>query len=111
MSIDGTYSVCITKEQDGSVMRRYGRMRLYVDRDNGQLKGSMFPRFFWLDCPFRGGRVEGNMFSFTCYFNSPCQQFAMDVRGTVEGDRISGTVRDPGGDAVFEGVRQAPDGR
>lgn len=103
--IDGVYSVCITKEEFGLPLRRYGEMHLFVDPENGWLKGSMFPRFFWMNCPFRSGKVEGDKFSFTCYFNSPCQQFAMDVEGTWDGERVYGTVRDPGGSASFEGTR------
>lgn len=106
MNIDGVYKTCIVKmEEEGWPQKRYGKMYLYVDKDNGQLKGSMFPRFFWLDSPFRGGKIDGNHFSFTCYFNSPCQQFSMDVEGVLEGDTIRGTLRDPGGEAEFEGVR------
>lgn len=104
-TIDGVYSVCITKEEFGLPLRRYGEMRLFVDKDNGWLKGSMFPRFFWLNCPFRSGRVEDGTFSFTCYFNSPCQQFAMDVEGVWDGETVSGTVRDPGGEATFFGTK------
>jgi len=104
--IDGTYDVCITKYEFGQPTKRYGEMVLFVDPINGWLKGSMFPRYFWKNCPFRSGKVEGNHFSFTCFFSSPCQQFVMDVEGTWDGETIQGTVKDPGGEANFFGTKK-----
>ena len=105
--IDGIYDICVVKEEFGLPLKRYGEMKLYVDEDNGWLKGTMFPRFFWLNCPFRNGQVKGNKFSFTCYFSSPCQQFAMEVDGVWDGTTVSGTLRDPGGSAEFFGTKQS----
>ncbi len=105
MTIDGIYSVCITKQEFGKPQRRYGEMELRVDPENGWLKGSMFPRFFWMNSPFRKGGVEGDTFWFVCYFNTPCQQFEMKVEGRFDGEKVWGTIQDPGGSADFIGTR------
>jgi hypothetical protein len=105
MSIDGSYKcslVCELKKM-GMTLRHYGILKLY--QDENQLKGSMFPTFFWLNSPFRCGKVDGNHFSFTVHFATPCQQYALDVNGTVEGDKVTGTARNAVGCYVLEGVR------
>jgi hypothetical protein len=105
MAIDGNYkcSLVYSNEERGIYLRHNGIMKLY--QDENQLKGSMFPTFFWLNSPFRGGQAEGNKFSFTVHFATPCQQYSMDIRGVIEGDKVSGTAKNVTGSYVLEGQR------
>lgn len=101
--IDGTYSVELRREDRGSLLRSFGKMKLYMDGD--QLKGSMFPTFFWLNSCFRGGKVDGNRFTFTVYYSTPCQQWSSTVNGVIDGDRVTGTASAPLGDYELIGTR------
>lgn len=103
--VDGHYSCAMIREveETGQYFRHNGILKLYWQDE--QLKGSMFPTFFWLNSPFRGGTVDGNKFSFTVYFATPCQQFQMDVVGEVDGDSISATCQTPSGEYVLTGSR------
>lgn len=107
MGIGGKYkcSMIFEEKARGIALRRYGTMELY--QDENQLKGRMFPTFFWLNSPFRCGVAEGNAFSFTVHFATPCQQFSLDIEGVVDGDRITGTAENPlgAGTYILEGVR------
>jgi hypothetical protein len=105
MSIEGNYkcSLICDKKEKGIYLRHNGILKMY--QDENQLKGSMFPTFFWLNSPFRGGKVQGNGFSFSVYFATPCQQFSMEVKGVVEGDKITGTASNPAGIYILEGKR------
>ena len=105
MSIDGNYKCSLVRDikKAGVRLSHYGIMKLYQDQN--QLKGSMFPTFFWLNSPFRCGKVDGNEFSFTVYFATPCQQFSMDIKGVVDGDTVTGTATNSMGVYVLEGVR------
>ncbi len=108
MNINGVYKCSLVFAIEGTpfTLRHYGNMRLYVDpEENNDLTGSMFPTYFWLDSPFRNGTVEGNKFQFTVYFSTPCQQFAMTVRGEVNGDRVTGKAYTPMEEFVLEGTR------
>lgn len=103
--IEGTYRCSLINHMgpEYPILRAYGDLVLYIDED--QLKGSMFPTFFWLDSPFRCGTVDGNKIKFTVHFATPCQQFAMTVEATIEGDRIFGTADTPSGVYELEGQR------
>ena len=101
--ISGTYSVELRREDRGSLFCRFGKMKLYMDGE--QLKGTMFPIFFWLNSSFRGGKVEGDRFTFTVYYSTPCQQWQSTVTGTIAGDRIAGTASTPLGDYELIGTR------
>jgi hypothetical protein len=105
MSIEGSYKCSLVYEDKdrGLFLSHYGILKLYLDEN--QLKGSMFPTFFWLNSPFRGGKVEGDQFSFTAHFATPCQQYSMDVKGRVDGDQVSGTASNTTGSYVLEGKR------
>ena len=102
--VNGTYDCCMKQEFHGGVNRRYGRIRLRVDK-SGRLSGTMFPTMFWLESSFSYGTCDGKNFSFTAYFSSPCQQFSMDVKGAVDDDILSGEVHTPMGDYILEGHR------
>jgi hypothetical protein len=105
MGIDGNYK-CSLKYSDperGIYLRHNGILKMY--QDENQLKGSMFPTFFWLNSPFRGGKTEGNKFSFKVYFATPCQQYSMDVNGIVNGENITGTASNVTGIYELEGER------
>jgi hypothetical protein len=105
MRVEGIYS-CSLKYSDpakGISLSHYGILKMY--QDENQLKGSMFPSFFWLDSPFRGGKTEGNHFSFTVYFATPCQQYSMDVAGELEGNKITGSASNVTGRYMLEGER------
>lgn len=104
--VDGIYDCSLTFKDEGrhATLCKSGVMKLYWH--NGQLKGSMFPSYFWLDSPFRGGKVDGNEFSFTVYFATPCQQYCAEVEGEVDGDRVSGTYKNPLGVYTLEGIRR-----
>jgi hypothetical protein len=105
MSVEGKYkcSLIYSDEARGIYLRHNGILKMC--QDENQLKGSMFPTFFWLDSPFRGGKSSGNEFSFTVHFATPCQQYSMDVKGTVEGDKITGTANNTTGNYMLEGKR------
>lgn len=107
MAIDGTYKCqVITHGNDELQMKliSYGVMKLYQQDD--QLKGSMFPVFFWYQAPFRNGYTDGKRFKFTVYFNSPCQQYAMDVEGEVSEDgKIKGIATNPMGTCELIGEK------
>jgi hypothetical protein len=105
MSIEGNYK-CSLKYSDakrGIFLCHNGILKMY--QDENQLKGSMFPTFFWLNSPFRGGKTDGKEFSFTVHFATPCQQYSMDVKGAVDGDWVSGTASNITGSYVLEGER------
>ena len=102
--IDGSYKIKC-KNAAGN-QSRSGTIKLY--QQDGELKGVMIPvHDFWIASTFRGGKVEGNKFEFIAYWNTPCQQYAMDVKGQVDGDRISGVTNNPAGLYTFEGSRVA----
>lgn len=105
--VEGVYRCSLINKmgEEYPILRAYGDIKLYEDED--QLKGSMFPTFFWLDSPFRNGTVEGNHIHFTAYFATPCQQYAMTVDADIDGDHITGTADTPVGPYVLEGVRRA----
>lgn len=73
---------------------------------NGRLSGTMFPTMFWLDSTFSYGTYEGDSFSFTVHWGTPCQQFSMDVTGIADGKKVTGRVHSPMGDYVLEGTAQ-----
>lgn len=103
MGLTGKYDCVIMQEELGLPLRKYGTLVLNENENN--LSGSMFPRYFWLDSPFRGGKCDGNQFEFDVYFATPCQQYAMHVAGKVNGDVLTGKLTDPTGEARIEGVR------
>jgi hypothetical protein len=107
MGIEGNYkcSLICNLAEKGISLRHNGILKMY--QDENQLKGSMFPTFFWLNSPFRGGKAEGNKFYFTVHFATPCQQFSMDVKGMVDGDKVTGTASNTTGIYVLEGERAA----
>ena len=98
--IDGYYRCSLKFEipEKGLSCTRYGVLRMY--EDEGQLKGNMFPTYYWLPAAFRRGKVDGNKFSFTVFFSTPCQQFAMEVEGETDGQTVHGIARNAAG---FEG--------
>ncbi|MCQ2512752.1 MAG: hypothetical protein MJ092_05120 [Lachnospiraceae bacterium] len=103
--IAGTYRCSLINKmgEEWPILRAYGDLILYEDEN--MLKGRMFPTFFWLDSPFRGGTVDGNNIEFTVYFATPCQQFGMTIKATIDGDTITGTADTPTGVYVLEGQR------
>lgn len=103
--IDGTYHCSLINKmgEEFPILRAYGDLVLYEDED--QLKGTMFPTFFWLSSPFRCGTVDGNKIHFTVHFATPCQQFAMTIDAEINGDEIKGQADTPTGIYVLEGVR------
>lgn len=104
--IEGVYRCSLINKmgEEYPILRAYGDLKLY--EDEYQLKGRMFPTFFWLDSPFRNGTVDGNKIHFTVYFATPCQQYAMTVDAEIDGDKITGTASSPVGTYVLEGVRK-----
>ena len=102
--VNGTYNCCMKQEFHGGINRRYGKLRLRVDRQ-GRLSGTMFPTMFWLDSSFSYGTCDGSHFAFTAHWGTPCQQFSMDVKGVISGDSLSGEVHSPMGDYILEGCR------
>lgn len=106
MAVDGKYKcvmTCTTDDEFVQVLNHYGTMELYTE-DN-QLKGNMFPTFFWLNAPFRCGKVDGNKFDFEVHFSTACQQYSMHVTGEVNGDEVTGTATHPMGSCVLKGIR------
>jgi len=102
--IDGSYYIKCTNFTGNQ--SHSGTIKLY--QQDGELKGVMIPvTSFWITSTFRGGKVDGDKFEFTAYWNTPCQQYAMDVKGEVNGDKITGTTNNPAGLYTFEGTRVA----
>lgn len=102
--VDGTYKCCMKLEFHGGINRKYGNMTLRTD-EKGVLSGTMFPTMFWLNSSFSYGKTDGENFSFTAHWGTPCQQFSMDVEGCVKGDKVTGKVYSPMGEFVLEGER------
>lgn len=110
MGVSGIYQCEVMIDNDmQQKLRSYGIMKLY--ESDGMLKGSMFPPYFWLDSGFRDGKVDGNKFSYTVHWSTPCQQFSMDVEGEVNGDILTGKATTPVGTSTIHGVRVADDGK
>ena len=104
MSISGSYQCTMVCEHPaGMVLKRRGVLTLR--ESDGQLQGTMFPAFFWVEAPFTCGTLDENGFSFTAHFGTPCQQFALAVYGQAEGDSITGVARSPMGDYQLTGQR------
>lgn len=101
--VDGVYQCCMYQKFHGGINRRYGEVTLRSD-EKGALSGTMFPTMFWLNASFSYGKTEGNRFSFTACWGTPCQQFSMDVSGEADGKTLKGTVHSPMGDYVLEGT-------
>jgi len=103
--IAGTYRCSLINKmgEEWPILRAYGDMILYEDEN--MLKGRMFPTFFWLDSPFREGKIDGNNIEFTVYFATPCQQYGMTIKATIDGDRVYGSADTPVGPYVLEGQR------
>lgn len=107
-AVDGCYKVTLTTDTNdeyGQVLNHYGVMKLYYEDD--QLKGSMLPAFLAMNAAFRGGKVDGNKFSFTVHFSTPAHQYSMDVEGEVNGDTITGKATNPMGSCTITGTRVA----
>lgn len=102
-NFNGVYSAELT--MNGGKLCKRGKLTLRLD--GNELKGTMFPTMFWLDSPFRSGKVDGNHFSFTVHWSTPCQQYSMDIEGTLDGDKISGTAKAPIGTYTLTAVRDA----
>lgn len=104
--VDGRYmcSIIYTDEATGNSLRHNGE--LYMYQQDGMLKGIMFPTFFWLSTPFIGGVVDGNRFTFTANWATPCQQFSMDVNGEVNGDVVAGICKTDVGNYILTGRRK-----
>jgi hypothetical protein len=102
--VDGSYYIKCTNAT--GKQSHSGTIKLY--QKDGELQGVMIPvTSFFSTSTFRGGKVAGNKFEFTAYWNTPCQQYAMDVKGEVKGDKITGTTKNPAGVYKFEGTRVA----
>ena len=54
---------------------------------------------------FTGGTVNGNEFSFSMSPKTPMGELKLDLKGTVDGDKISGTAVSMFGPAPFDGSR------
>ncbi|MFP3153864.1 hypothetical protein LQZ18_05415 [Lachnospiraceae bacterium ZAX-1] len=103
-NIEGNYWVRLQRKDDGEDLNAYGKMELYLDGE--QLKGVMFPTFFWLESFFRGGKADDNgNFEFTVFFATPCQQWVSDVKGCVKENRVTGSMSTPAGDYQLSGTR------
>lgn len=104
MSISGSYQCTMVCEHPaGMVLKRRGVLTLR--ESDGQLQGTMFPTFFWVEVPFTCGMVNGEEFSFTAHFGTPCQQFDLAVSGRVEGGALTGVAKSPMGDYQLTGRR------
>jgi hypothetical protein len=54
---------------------------------------------------FAGGSVNGDEFSFTLNPKTPMGPIKVDIKGTVQGDQISGNAVSSFGPAPFTGIR------
>ena len=104
MSISGSYQCTMAcKHPAGMELERRGVLTLR--ESDGQLQGAMFSAFVWVEAPFTCGMVNGEEFSFTAHFGTPCQQFSLAVSGRVEGDSLTGVAKSPVGDYQLTGRR------
>lgn len=106
MSVEGKYKCALTCHTDDGleqILNHYGDVHLYWQ--DKQLKGSMFPSFFWLPSGFRDGTIDENKFEFTVHFSTPCQQHAMHVSGEVIGDKLVAVANHPMGSCDLIGTR------
>ncbi|MBQ9815255.1 MAG: hypothetical protein IKH67_00830 [Lachnospiraceae bacterium] len=103
-SIEGTYKCRLRQQQPtGGDLNSYGEMVLFLDGE--QLKGTMFPTYFWKQHCFRRGTWDGKHFHFKVYYSTPCQQWESEVDGELDGDTITGTATAPLGTYQLTGVR------
>ena len=84
--IEGSY-YCTSQCDTGTMhLMHEGVVEMYIQ--DGQLKGTMISTFYWLPSNFVGGTVNGDRFEFDAFWNTPCQQFALHVKGSVRGDDL-----------------------
>ena len=103
--IDGIYDCTIFCDTGMMKLTHRGNVELRVR--NGRLSGTMISTFFWLPSCFRDGKADGDRFCFTALWNSPCQQYAMEVEGRVDDDILTGIARTSIGKFTLEGRRIA----
>jgi hypothetical protein len=97
MAIDGTYEVKV-KAPIGSM-----QMRLVMVTNGEVLTGTVSSKKD--ETEIRNGVVSGNGFSFVFDMNAPMGKTEVSVKGSVEGDAITGFVTTPLGTVSMAGTR------
>jgi len=97
MAIDGTYNITVNSpmgKQEGSFTYK---------TDGSSLTGTATASGETVD--IQDGKVSGNDFEHTMKMKTPMGKMKVNVKGTVDGDKISGTFKLPFGAMPFEGTR------
>ena len=97
MSIDGTYQ--------GKASSPFGSTdcTLTLKADGTKLTGHASA--MGIESEVKNGTINGNAFSFQAEGTGPLGHMVLDIEGTVDGDRITGTVKAGRMKARFEGAR------
>jgi hypothetical protein len=98
MGVDGTYKIT-TKTPMGN-QQSVWTLKVAGEPLSGVAESAMTGR-----TEFKGGTVKGDDFNFNMELDTPMGKIKMDVKGKVEGDKISGNANSPFGPAPFEGTR------
>jgi len=85
MSVDGTYKIELTTTLGPQ------SIELTLMTDGDSLSGTMDGYFGQQS--FGGGTIKGNDISWSVELQSPVGEMRLDVKGTVNGDEISGQVQ------------------
>ena len=98
MAVNGTYNI----EVDTPMGKRTGKLTLKTDR--GSLSGTYTSEEG--ENSFKDGTVSGEEIAFSMKVNAPMGEIALDFKGTMSGDAISGQVQlGDFGSATFKGTR------
>ena len=101
--VEGSYYCTMQHDRGESQTMHEGVVELYME--DGELKGTMISAFQWHPANFRGGKIEGNSFTFSVHWNTPTRQYSLHVSGTVDGDTLTGVVDSAIGPWKLDGYR------
>lgn len=97
MAVDGTYKIIakspLGKQEGGFTYKTEGDVLTGTATAGGET------------VTVDGGKVNGDNFEHTMYMKTPVGKSKVKVKGTVEGDKISGTFKLLIGSMPFEGTR------
>jgi hypothetical protein len=100
MAVDGSYKI----EFNTPIGKQNGKIVMRIE--GGSLRGSITNMFGTED--FTDGKVNGDQFEFTVDGKTPMGPAKVDMKGTVNGDQVSGemSIRIVGMNTKFNGNRE-----
>jgi len=93
MAVEGTYDI-VAKGKEG---------KFFINVDGNALTGSI--NAMGTEAAIEDGTVDGNDFKFFVQGQSPMGKIKMTIKGTVDGDKISGKMKTSIMAIPFEGTR------